>query len=65
MKGIFPKGLVLDTAEDFNRFCLYVQVISKATRYGQSFKKGHRDSMEDMAVYAIMQAEYDAEIGLT
>jgi hypothetical protein len=66
MKGIFPHGLTLDTEEDFNRFSIFIQVVSKATRYGQNLakKKGHRDSLEDMAVYAIMNAEYDAEVGL-
>ncbi len=63
MKGIFPKGLTLETEEEFNRFCIFVQVVSKATRYGQTFKKGgHRDSLDDTSVYAMMLAEYDAEI---
>lgn len=64
MKGIFPRGITLDTEVDFNRFCIFVQTVSKTTRYGHSFKNGHKDSMEDTAVYAIMQAEYDVEVGL-
>lgn len=64
MKGIFPRGLVLETEADFNRIGLFVQVISKATRYGQSFAKGHEDSLDDAAVYAIMLNEVDREMGL-
>lgn len=62
MKGIFPRGLELQTEEEFNRFCIFVQVVSKATRYGQSFKRGgHRDSLDDTSVYSMMLAEYDQE----
>lgn len=60
MAGIFPRGLKLETEEEFNRFCIFVQVVSKATRYGQSFKRGgHQDSLDDISVYSQMLAEID------
>ena len=62
MKGIFPRGVTLNTEEEFNRFCIFVQVVSKATRYGQSFERGgHKDSLDDTAVYSQMLAEVDEE----
>ena len=66
MSGIFPRGLTLTSEEDFNRFCIFVQVISKATRYGQNMarNKGHKDSLDDTSVYAAMLSEFDRSIGL-
>lgn len=66
MKGIFPNGLMLVSEEDFNRFCIFVQVVSKATRYGQNManRKGHKDSLDDMSVYAAMLREYDQLVGI-
>lgn len=64
MTGMFPRGLLLMTEADFNRFCILVQVASKMTRYGQAFLRGHRDSLDDTAVYAQMLAEYDHLVGL-
>lgn len=60
MAGIFPNGVTLKTAEDFNRFCIFIQVVSKFTRYGQTFAEGgHADSLDDTSVYAQMLREYD------
>lgn len=63
MIGMFPNGLHLTTPEEFNRFCIFVQCMSKFTRYANMFKEGgHPDSLDDNAVYSMMLAEYDAEI---
>lgn len=54
------KGVMLNTAEDFNRFAIFVQVVSKVTRYGNQFSKGgHPDSLDDGAVYSMMLRELD------
>lgn len=63
MVGIFPQGVTLNTVDDFNRFGIFVQVISKATRYGQMFNRGgHPDSLDDLSVYSQMLQELDHEI---
>lgn len=62
MKGIFPRGLTLETEDDFNRFGVFVQIVAKATRYGQAFASGHKDSLDDTSVYAQMLAELDDEM---
>lgn len=58
--ALFPNGLTLNSPEGFNRFSLFVQILTKMTRYGQMFAKGgHTDSLNDMAVYAQMLQELD------
>lgn len=59
---MFPNGLTLKLEEDFNRIALFVQIVHKVTRYAQQLEEGgHEDSLDDMAVYAQMLAEYDGE----
>lgn len=55
----------LETADDFNRFALFVQVVAKITRYGHNFaNRGHADSLDDCSVYSQMLAEVDDSIRL-
>jgi hypothetical protein len=62
MHSLFPNGLTLHNADDFNRFGVFVQVVSKATRYAENFVRGgHSDSLDDAAVYAMMLQELDSE----
>lgn len=62
---MFPRGLSLNTAEDFNRFALFVQLMHKLTRYAQALKTGgHRDSLDDLSVYAQMLAAVDEMTGV-
>jgi hypothetical protein len=59
--GLFPNGLHLRTEEDFNRFGVFVQIVSKVSRYAQTFSDGgHGDSLDDTSVYAMMLRELDA-----
>lgn len=52
---LFPKGIELKSEEDFRRFCLFMMLVHKLTRYANSWAKGgHDDSLDDLAVYAMM-----------
>jgi hypothetical protein len=56
--AMFPEGLTLKSAEDFARFGVFVQALSKFTRYAANLQDGgHRDSAHDMAVYGAMLEE--------
>ena len=57
------KSVELKTADDFTRMGLVVQVLNKVSRYLQQFQEGgHSDSLTDLAVYAMMLKEVDAEV---
>ena len=53
MKALFPKGIVLETSEDFQFWHLFELLIVKLTRYTNSDLK-HRDSIQDLINYAAM-----------
>jgi hypothetical protein len=60
MAELFPNGLSLKGPDDFNRIGIFVQVVSKLTRYSENLTRGgHADSLDDMAVYAMMLQELD------
>jgi len=62
MHSLFPNGLTLHNVDDFNRFGVFVQVVSKITRYAENFTRGgHPDSLDDNAVYSMMLQELDYE----
>lgn len=59
---LFPNGLVVSGEEEWNRLGIFVQIMSKLSRYAQNFNRGgHEDSLDDMAVYAMMLKELDRE----
>jgi hypothetical protein len=58
MAAMFPNGLTLKTADEWNRFGVFVQIASKLTRYAESMTRGgHIDSAHDMCVYSAMLEE--------
>lgn len=60
---LFPEGLVLRTADDWNRMGVLFHVIDKLTRYTNNFANGgHADSLCDAKVYIAMLEELDNEI---
>ena len=60
--AMFPDGLMLRTAEDWNRLGVFIQATSKLTRYAQNFSRGgHIDSAHDLSVYAAMLQELTDE----
>lgn len=63
MEAMFPDGLMLAGANDWNRFGIFVQMVSKMTRYAVNLSKGgHKDSAHDLAVYAAMLEELTYQI---
>lgn len=62
LMGLFPRGVVVQNAEEFNRLHLILHMYSKLSRYCMNLKNGgHEDSLVDIAVYATMAREVDAE----
>lgn len=56
----------LPDASAHGRFSLFVQLVTKITRYAESFNRGgHDDSLDDIAVYAMMLKELDWEARIT
>jgi hypothetical protein len=60
LSGLFPNGLHLQTEEEHNRYALFLQLVHKLSRYANTIKTGgHKDSLDDFAVYSQMLAEFD------
>jgi hypothetical protein len=58
MMAVFPNGLVLAGEDDFNRLGIFIQCVSKLTRYSEMLTRGgHQDSAHDLSVYAAMLEE--------
>ena len=58
--AIWPSGLSLQGPEELGRMVLVCHMITKLTRYARNMTTGgHKDSLEDLAVYAQMTAELD------
>jgi len=63
MRALFPRGVTLTSASDFNRYGLVVQIVAKVSRYAQQFTNGgHDDSLLDLSTYAAMLREVDSEM---
>jgi hypothetical protein len=62
LMALFPQGFVVQNAEEANRLSLIVMLATKLSRYCMNFKSGgHADSLDDMAVYAMLQRDCDEE----
>jgi hypothetical protein len=56
-------GIHVESPDDFNRLGILIQMLSKITRYCENFERGgHADSLDDLAVYAMMLRELDADV---
>jgi len=53
MMALFPNGVKLETAEQFNIWHLFELIVVKITRFANSDLQ-HEDSIHDLAVYAAM-----------
>jgi len=62
MAGLFPHGITMESTDDWNRIGVLVQMAAKMTRYAHRFHDGgHKDSLDDLAVYTMMLQELDDE----
>jgi len=62
MAALFPDGITLHGAQDWDRMGLLVQIVSKLTRYVNDFQTPHLDSIHDMGVYAFMLEAEDTKL---
>jgi hypothetical protein len=61
MMGLFPEGLKVETAHDWNRLHILLLCVVKQTRYTFNWSKGgHHDSIRDNTVYSAMLEMIDA-----
>lgn len=60
MLALFPAGMKVETEKDWNRLGIFVQIMSKITRYCENWENGgHPDSIHDAMVYAAMMSSVD------
>ena len=63
MMGLFPDGVTLGSAKDFNHMYLFANMLSKLSDYAARLKKGGAGgSLDSLSIYAQMAAELD-EVG--
>lgn len=60
MDTLFPDGMVVKGPWAWNRLGMFVQVVSKQTRYAAQWDSGHDDSLDDTSVYAQMLKQVDS-----
>jgi hypothetical protein len=62
LAAYFPEPMTIQGEEDWNRIALLIFSINKMVRYSVNFKNGgHKDSLDDAAVYAMMLQGMDEE----
>ncbi len=62
MKALLPKGIELNSIDDFNRFGTLNMIVSKLVRYTQNWYEPHIDSIHDMGVYCFINQHLDEEV---
>lgn len=63
MAALFPEGVFIQSADDWNRLHIFLLGIVKQTRYVTNWDKGgHADSVHDNTVYSAMLEAIDQEI---
>jgi hypothetical protein len=60
--AMFPQGLTLRTREDWVRYGLLHQLLSKLARYAKDFHQPHVDSIHDVGPYAAMLEAEDRRL---
>jgi hypothetical protein len=59
---LFPNGVSLRNASDYNRFSVLTLILGKITRYVNTWEGGSdEDTLTDLSVYAMMLNELDGE----
>lgn len=60
LNAMFPDGIILNNEIMFNRMAMLIMIITKCGRYANTLHlEGHRDSMDDIAVYSQMINHFD------
>lgn len=59
MMALFPNGITVYDAEDFNRLGLLNMIVHKLVRYANQWENKHQDSIHDLGVYAFMLEALD------
>ena len=60
MVALFPNGITINREIDWNRFGVFMPLMTKLTRYCENWSNGGpADSMHDLMVYAAMLQELD------
>jgi hypothetical protein len=62
MVAMFPDGLTLTTHQDWVRYGIFHQLVSKLSRYCKDFHHPHLDSSHDFVGYGSMLAAEDRKI---
>lgn len=69
LKALFKGGDAytpdFSSQTDLNRFSILNHIVTKLCRYCENFKKGHDDSLDDIAVYVMMLKGIDSELSVT
>lgn len=60
LAALFPDGITLKTADDHNRYHLFLMIMVKVTRLAVT-NISHVDSVHDLAVYGAMLESYMSE----
>jgi hypothetical protein len=59
--ALFPSGLTLSTEEEFSRWVVFNNILTKVCRYAKHLNKGgHQDSIHDLGVYSFIMEDFDA-----
>lgn len=61
-QALFPDGIQIQTADDWNRITCLGHIIDKLVRYTTDFQNPHADSVLDLANYAVILGGLDAAI---
>lgn len=64
MQALYPGGLTIEGADQWERFGLLLQIVSKLSRYTTDPSKGHIDSIHDLGVYSLMLESVDLQISI-
>jgi len=59
LESFFPDGVPLKTAEDHERFHIFMLIVVKLSRYANGWSKPHQDSIHDAGIYSFMLEAID------
>lgn len=62
IKALFPEGIKLESESDINRFQFVLMIGTKLLRYSNNWKTPHKDSIQDLIVYAALLDACDDEL---